>query len=136
MLALVKYPGSFIIEIIKEKLGDGFSIFSKEEFKTFEKAKSIKDQKTSEAKSTANGKVDNVTSAANDKSKGFFFTENLQAYLANRGRGAEVSFDLAPKDVKLDVTATNNQAGIRQTNGQRQSNYHTGLRKDCVRHDR
>jgi hypothetical protein len=69
LLALFKNPGSFIIEIIKEKLGDGFSIFSKEAFKTFEKAKSIKDQKTSEAKSTANGKVDNVTSAANDKAK-------------------------------------------------------------------
>ena len=69
LISLFKNPASFIVEIIKEKLGEGFSIFSKEAFNTFEKAKSIKDQKTSEAKSTANGKVDNVTSAANDKAK-------------------------------------------------------------------
>jgi hypothetical protein len=67
LISLFKNPGSFIIEIIKEKLGDGFSIFSKESFKAFEKAKSIKDQKTSEAKSTANGKVDSATSTATDK---------------------------------------------------------------------
>jgi hypothetical protein len=67
LISLFKNPGSFIIEIIKEKLGDGFSIFSKEAFKTFEKAKSIKDDKVSEAKSTANGKVDNATSTATDK---------------------------------------------------------------------
>ena len=67
LIALFKNPGSFIIEIIKEKLGDGFSIFSKEAFNTFEKAKSIKDQKTNEAKSTANGKVDSATSTATDK---------------------------------------------------------------------
>ena len=67
LISLFKNPGSFIIEIIKEKLGDGFSIFSKEAFKTFEKAKSIKDDKVSEAKSTANGKVDSATSTATDK---------------------------------------------------------------------
>jgi muramidase (phage lysozyme)/soluble cytochrome b562 len=67
-------------------------------------------------------KVNYTKQTPNDKSKGFFFTENLQAYLANRGRGIEVRFDLAPKDVKLDVTATNNQAGIRRTNGQRNLN--------------
>lgn len=67
LIALFKNPGSFIIEIIKEKLGEGFSIFSKEAFNTFEKAKSIKDDKVGEAKSTANGKVDSVTSTATDK---------------------------------------------------------------------
>lgn len=67
LIALFKNPSSFIIEIIKEKLGDGFSIFSKEAFKTFEKAKSIKDDKINEAKSTANGKVDSATSTATDK---------------------------------------------------------------------
>jgi hypothetical protein len=67
-------------------------------------------------------KVNYTKNTPNDKSKGFFFTENLQAYLANRGRGAEVRFDLASKDVKLDVTATNNQAGIRRNNGIRNLN--------------
>jgi len=50
----------------------------------------------------------------NDKSRGFFFTENLQAYLANRNRYEEavgaLPYGVEPK---LDVTATNNQAGIR-----------------------
>jgi len=50
LIALFKNPGSFIIEIIKEKLGDGFSIFSKESFNTFEKAKSIKNEKTTDTK--------------------------------------------------------------------------------------
>jgi hypothetical protein len=58
----------------------------------------------------------------NDKSKGFFFTENLQAYLANRSRGTEVRFDLHPNNVKLDVTVHNNQAGIRRNNGLRNFN--------------
>lgn len=57
-----------------------------------------------------------------NKTTGFFFTENLQAYLANRARGAEVNFALAPDQVKLDVTATNNQAGIRRNNGIRNLN--------------
>jgi hypothetical protein len=67
-------------------------------------------------------KINYTKNTPNDKTKGFFFTENLQAYLANRGRGAEERFDLAPKDVKLDVTATNNQAGIRRNNGIRNLN--------------
>ena len=67
-------------------------------------------------------KVNYTKETPNDKSKGFFFTENLQAYLANRGRGSEVEFDLAPSNVKLDVTANNNQAGIRQNNGVRNIN--------------
>lgn len=46
LIALFKNPASFVIEVIKEKLGDGFSIFSKESFSTFEKAKSIKGEKS------------------------------------------------------------------------------------------
>jgi hypothetical protein len=67
LIALFKNPSSFIIEIIKEKLGDGFSIFSKEAFDTFEKAKSIKDQKINEAKSTATDKANDANNKANDK---------------------------------------------------------------------
>ena len=50
----------------------------------------------------------------NDKSKGFFFTENLQAYLANRNRLSEEK-SLPQIPVTLNVTANNNQAGIRTT---------------------
>ncbi len=50
----------------------------------------------------------------NDKTKGFFFTENLQAYLYARNRMSEVNeLPRQNKDVKLNVTANNNQAGIR-----------------------
>jgi len=45
MIALFKNPGSFIIDIIQRKLGEGFSIFSKQSFDTFEKAKSISNKK-------------------------------------------------------------------------------------------
>ena len=58
----------------------------------------------------------------NDKSKGFFFTENLQAYLANRNRLSEEK-SIPQIDVKLNVTASNNQAGIRTTeSGKRNEN--------------
>jgi hypothetical protein len=51
---------------------------------------------------------------ANDKTKGFIFTENLQAYLATRNRIKEVSeLPRQNKNIKLDVTSVNNQAGIR-----------------------
>ncbi len=40
LIELFKNPASFVTEIIKEKMGDGFSIFSKESFDAFTKAKS------------------------------------------------------------------------------------------------
>jgi len=67
---------------------------------------------------------DYTKSTPDDKSKGFFFTENLQAYLANRNREDELSGEL-PFNVqpKLDVTANNNQAGIRyNSKGQKNEN--------------
>ena len=39
IISLFKNPASFVTEILKEKMGDGFSIFSKESFETFERAK-------------------------------------------------------------------------------------------------
>lgn len=53
---------------------------------------------------------------------GYFFTENLQAHLNLRGRGAEFTMP-SPSELKLNVTATGNQAGIRtDSNGNRYPN--------------
>jgi hypothetical protein len=41
LLSLFKNPAGFITEILKEKMGDGFSIFSKESFETFNAAKDL-----------------------------------------------------------------------------------------------
>lgn len=52
LISLFTNPANFVVEILKEKLGEGFSIFSKEAFKAFESAKrekdKIKDKKPSE----------------------------------------------------------------------------------------
>jgi len=52
LISLFKNPASFVTEIIKEKMGEGFSIFSKDSFKAFETAKresdKIKNEKPSE----------------------------------------------------------------------------------------
>lgn len=52
LLALFKNPASFVTEILKEKLGEGFSIFSKDAFGAFDRAKdeekNLKDKKPSE----------------------------------------------------------------------------------------
>lgn len=39
IISLFKNPASFVTEILKEKMGEGFSIFSKESFNAFESAK-------------------------------------------------------------------------------------------------
>lgn len=44
LIKLFKNPASFVTEIIKEKMGDGFSIFSKDSFKKFEDAKTLSDK--------------------------------------------------------------------------------------------
>ena len=67
LIALFKNPGSFIIEIIKEKLGEGFSMFSKESFATFEKAKALKDEIVKDAKSTADSKSSGSKPKNSDK---------------------------------------------------------------------
>jgi hypothetical protein len=41
ILELFKNPASFVVDIIKEKMGEGFSIFSKESFSAFESASKI-----------------------------------------------------------------------------------------------
>jgi len=101
-----------------ERFKDGAAAI---EFEVVNQSTEIK-PKIDSSKKIEVSKVNYTKNTPNDKSKGFFFTENLQAYLANRGRGAEVRFDLASKDLKLDVTATNNQAGIRRNNGIRNLN--------------
>ncbi len=44
LIKLFKNPPSFVTEIIKEKMGEGFSIFSKESFQKFEGAKNLSDK--------------------------------------------------------------------------------------------
>ena len=41
LLKLFKNPASFVTEILKEKMGEGFSIFSKESFATFDAASKV-----------------------------------------------------------------------------------------------
>jgi len=52
LLKLFKNPASFVTDIIAEKMGEGFSIFSKDSIKSFESAKNVrekvKDKKPSE----------------------------------------------------------------------------------------
>lgn len=60
----------------------------------------------------------------NDKTKGFFFTENLQAYLYVRGRSNEVDLPTPLYGMKLNVIAKNNQAGIRYNiNGRNKNSF-------------
>ena len=44
LLKLFKNPASFVTDIIAEKMGEGFSIFSKDSIKSFESAKKVKDK--------------------------------------------------------------------------------------------
>ncbi len=59
IISLFKNPASFVTEIIKEKMGQGFSIFSKESFETFEAAQQEKEKlktaKPSERERTMKG---------------------------------------------------------------------------------
>lgn len=59
IIKLFSNPASFVVEILKEKMGEGFSIFSKESFKTFETAKDEKEKmktaKPSERERTIKG---------------------------------------------------------------------------------
>ncbi|HMT01738.1 MAG TPA: hypothetical protein PKD00_00270 [Burkholderiales bacterium] len=56
---------------------------------------------------------DYTKNTPDDKSKGFFFTENLQAYLAARNRLNEVEDIPKGFPITLNVKTDNNQAGIR-----------------------
>lgn len=44
LLKLFKNPASFVTDIIAEKMGEGFSIFSKDSIKSFESAKNVKEK--------------------------------------------------------------------------------------------
>ena len=44
LISLFSNPASFVVEILKEKMGEGFSIFSKDSFKAFDSAKKEKDK--------------------------------------------------------------------------------------------
>ena len=44
LLKLFKNPASFVTDIIAEKMGEGFSIFSKDSIKSFESAKKVKEK--------------------------------------------------------------------------------------------
>ena len=57
LLELFKNPASFVVEIIKEKMGEGFSIFSKESFGTFEAASKVAKSKGGPGPITGGGGV-------------------------------------------------------------------------------
>ena len=83
-------------------------------------------------------KINYTKETPNDKSKGFFFTENLQAYLATRNRIKEVTeLPRQNKNIKLDVTAVNNQAGIRfdRNNGRPNENAFAIISKKYQQND-
>jgi hypothetical protein len=44
LISLFTNPAKFVVEILKEKMGEGFSIFSKDAFKAFDSAKKEKDK--------------------------------------------------------------------------------------------
>lgn len=48
LIELLKDPATFITDIIADKMGEGFSIFSKDSFKTFELAKAEQDKNKNE----------------------------------------------------------------------------------------
>ena len=70
LLELFKNPASFVVEIIKEKMGEGFTIFSKESFGAFEAAGKIAKSKGGPGPITGGGGVPPVvgdtTSSAKD----------------------------------------------------------------------
>ena len=82
--------------------------------KALNEAYSVVDKSTSVKEGIEISNSNYTKETPNDKSKGFFFTENLQAYLANRNRLSEEK-SLPQIPVTLNVTANNNQAGIRTT---------------------
>lgn len=69
LLELFKNPASFVVDIIKEKMGEGFSIFSKESFAAFESAGKIAKSAGGPGSVTGGGgvlPVLNTTSLAKD----------------------------------------------------------------------
>lgn len=70
LLELFKNPASFVVEIIKEKMGEGFSIFSKESFEAFEAAGKIAKSQGTPGPITGGGgivpPVGDTTSSAKD----------------------------------------------------------------------
>lgn len=66
LLKLFKNPASFVTEILKEKMGEGFSIFSKESFATFDAAAKIAKAQDSAGSVTGGpGPVPNVGDGKN-----------------------------------------------------------------------
>lgn len=60
IISLFKNPASFVTEIIKEKMGEGFSIFSKDSFKAFENAKRESDKVKKEKPSERERKIRDI----------------------------------------------------------------------------
>jgi len=60
LISLFGNPASFIVEILKEKLGEGFSIFSKDAFKSFDSAKKEKDRSKDKKPSERTKKVKDI----------------------------------------------------------------------------
>lgn len=60
LIKLFKGPAEFVTEILKEKMGEGFSIFSKDSFKAFEKAAKIS------KKAVPGGNMPNIKDGKND----------------------------------------------------------------------
>lgn len=60
IISLFKNPASFVTEIIKEKMGEGFSIFSKESFKAFDRANKEKEKSKREKPSERERRIKDI----------------------------------------------------------------------------
>ena len=79
LLELFKNPASFVVEIIKEKMGEGFTIFSKESFGTFEAAGKIAKSKGGPGPITGGGGVPPVTGDTTSSAKDATGSANTKA---------------------------------------------------------
>jgi hypothetical protein len=79
LLELFKNPASFVVEIIKEKMGEGFTIFSKESFGTFEAAGKIAKSKGGPGPITGGGGVPPVTGDTTSSAKDAAGSANMKA---------------------------------------------------------
>lgn len=79
LLELFKNPASFVVEIIKEKMGEGFTIFSKESFGTFEAASKIAKSKGGPGPITGGGGVPPVTGDTTSSAKDATGSANTKA---------------------------------------------------------
>lgn len=131
MLKIIKLfsnPANFVVEIIKEKMGEGFSIFSKESFKTFETAAKEKDKLKNVKPSERERKIKGVFSGSplqdhvfvNNKGDFKFLLDGLALLpfsifgLPDFPFGMELNFDKIPETpIKLIFKQNLNTAKVK-----------------------